>query len=113
MARHSVLQTTCHTWDYELVPASFLRLLNTAMPVQPIVCGNLSRVAPHGPSLRLRQVVFHMRAAMDTLFVRLTALEAMVMQKPIITGRYSESPYINFMKPIEARWHASRGQKEV
>ncbi len=48
-----------------------------------------------------------MRAAMDTLFVRLTALEAMVMQKPIITGRYSESPYINFMKPIEARLHGS------
>ena len=44
-----------------------------------------------------------MRAAMDTLFVRLTALESMVTQKPIITGRYSESPYINFMKPIEAR----------
>ncbi len=44
-----------------------------------------------------------MRAAMDTLFVRLTALEAMVMQKPIITGRYSASPYINFWQPMEAR----------
>jgi len=53
-----------------------------------------------------------MRAAMDTLFVRLTALEAMVMQKPIITGRYSESPYINFMKPIEARFHGSCLHKE-
>jgi hypothetical protein len=42
-----------------------------------------------------------MRAAMDTLLLRLTALQAMVMQKPIITGRYSESPYINFAKPIE------------
>ena len=49
------------------------------------------------------QAVFNMRATMDTLFVRLTALEAMVMQKPIITGRYSESPYINFLQPIEAR----------
>ena len=44
-----------------------------------------------------------MRAAIDTLFVRLTALEAMVMQKPIITGRYSEAPYINFWQPMEAR----------
>ena len=42
-----------------------------------------------------------MRAAMDTLLLRLTALQAMVMQKPIITGRYSESPYINFARPIE------------
>ena len=41
-----------------------------------------------------------MRAAMDTLLVRLTAVEAMVMQKPIISGRYSESPWINLAQPL-------------
>ena len=41
-----------------------------------------------------------MRAGMDTLLLRLTAVEAMVMQKPIISGRYSESPWINLAQPL-------------
>ena len=41
-----------------------------------------------------------MRAAMDTLLLRLTAVEAMVMQKPIITGRYTGSPWLNLAQPL-------------
>jgi len=47
-----------------------------------------------------QQVVFSMRAAMDTLLLRLTAVEAMVMQKPIITGRYTGSPWMNLAQPL-------------
>ncbi len=43
-----------------------------------------------------------MRAAMDTLLLRLTAVEAMVMQKPIITGRYTGSPWMNLAQPLHA-----------
>jgi hypothetical protein len=49
------------------------------------------------------QVVASTRAAMDTVLLRLTAVEAMLMQKPIISGRYTSIIYSQISSKLEVR----------
>ena len=44
-----------------------------------------------------------MHAAMGTVLLRLTALEAMLVQQPIISGRYTTMAYEQWVDPIKVR----------
>ena len=52
-------------------------------------------------------------AAMGTVLLRLTALEAMLVQQPIISGRYTAMPYEQWVDPIKVWKGLSHARRVV
>ena len=53
------------------------------------------------PSLLLPQVVGETLVAMQVLLDRLSALQMMLLQKPVVSGHYTSAPYHNMLQPLD------------
>lgn len=47
------------------------------------------------------QVVGEMLQAMQVLLDRLSALQMMLLQKPVVSGHYTSAPYHNLLQPLD------------